>query len=276
MSLESDATPAATLPAPTNASAANPLASDPELLNDFILESREHLTSIELQLLTLDQDAANAEAIHSIFRGFHTIKGMAGFLDLDAIRNLAHEVETVLDLARNARLVITPAVIDRILESKDYLIRWMSELESMLATGQTPALAENPELLSKIRSLASGGAAASAADQARPAREEDPSPSEASATEETAASEVATEARPDGAAQPRPDPATGGLQELGSFSRSGPARNAGERRSRQGGRSAFDGSAIDQSADRQAGLPGGHGGRDGDRPIAGAPRSGPG
>ena len=70
-------------------------------IGDFILESREHLTAIELQLLTLDQDPANAEAIHAIFRGFHTIKGMAGFLDLDAVRDLAHEVETVLDLARN-------------------------------------------------------------------------------------------------------------------------------------------------------------------------------
>src|SRR5215467_248982 len=105
---------------------ANPLAGDPELLNDFILESREHLTSIELQLLTLDQDPGNAEAIHSIFRGFHTIKGMAGFLDLNAVREVAHEVETVLDLARNSRLLITPAIIDRILESKDYLNGWMS------------------------------------------------------------------------------------------------------------------------------------------------------
>jgi two-component system chemotaxis sensor kinase CheA len=162
MSLDSDTRPAGTLATSSSASASNPLASDPELLNDFILESREHLTSIELQLLTLDQDAANAEAIHSIFRGFHTIKGMAGFLDLDAIRNLAHEVETVLDLARNSRLVITPAVIDRILESKDYLIGWMSELEGMLATGKTPSIAENTDLLAKIRSLATSGAVAEA------------------------------------------------------------------------------------------------------------------
>ncbi len=159
MSLEPDQPSAATLDPAPSAAAINPLAGDPELLNDFIVESREHLTSIELQLLTLDQDPANGEAIHSIFRGFHTIKGMAGFLDLDAIRNLAHEVETVLDLVRNARLVVTPAVIDRILESKDYLIGWISELESLLATGRTPAIPENAELLAKIRGLASVGAA---------------------------------------------------------------------------------------------------------------------
>src|SRR5271165_6565370 len=117
---------------------ANPLASDPELLNDFILEAREHLTTIELQLLTLDQDPANGEAVNAIFRGFHTIKGMAGFLDLDAVRDLAHEVETVLDLARNSKLTITSTIIDRILESKDYLNVWMTELEELLRTGKTP------------------------------------------------------------------------------------------------------------------------------------------
>jgi two-component system, chemotaxis family, sensor kinase CheA len=81
----------------------NELARDPELLNDFITESREHLNTIELQLLALDQDAANVEALHSIFRGFHTIKGLAGFLGLDAIQQLTHEVETVLDRRATAR-----------------------------------------------------------------------------------------------------------------------------------------------------------------------------
>src|SRR5579864_1476140 len=139
---------------------ANPLAGDPELIGDFILESREHLTSIELQLLALDQDPANAEAIHAIFRGYHTIKGMAGFLDQDTIRDVAHEVETILDLARNSALAITPAVIDRILESKDYLSRWMSELEAMLQTGTAPAMPDSAALLASIRSLAGGSGAA--------------------------------------------------------------------------------------------------------------------
>jgi two-component system chemotaxis sensor kinase CheA len=139
-----------------NSASVNPLASDPELIGDFIMESREHLTAIELQLLTLDQDPANAEAINAIFRGFHTIKGMAGFLDLDPVRDLAHEVETVLDLARNAKLTINSTIIDRILESKDYLNVWMTELEAMLRTGQTPAGPEAAGLLEAIRGLVTG------------------------------------------------------------------------------------------------------------------------
>lgn len=137
----------------TDSAAVNPLANDPELIGDFILESREHLTAIELQLLTLDQDPANAEAIHAIFRGFHTIKGMAGFLDLNEVRDLAHEVETVLDLARNAKLPITPAIIDRILESKDHLNLWMSELEAMLQSGKAPATPDAHALLESLRAL---------------------------------------------------------------------------------------------------------------------------
>jgi two-component system, chemotaxis family, sensor kinase CheA len=150
------------------AASANPLANDPELMGDFILESREHLTAIELQLLTLDQDPANPEAIHAIFRGFHTIKGMAGFLDLDAVRDLAHEVETVLDLARNAKLAITSAVIDRILESKDYLGRWMAQLEAMLQTGKTPTPPDAGGLLEALRGLVTGAPAGAAEAAAMP------------------------------------------------------------------------------------------------------------
>lgn len=142
---------------PENSASLNPLAADPELLSDFILESREHLTSIELQLLTLDQEPANAEAIHAIFRGFHTIKGMAGFLDQDAVRDVAHEVETILDLARNGQLTITSTVIDRILESKDYLTRCMGELETSLQTGTPVSPAANAALLDAIRSLSAPG-----------------------------------------------------------------------------------------------------------------------
>ena len=139
-------------PMPT-ASPNNALASDPELLNDFILEAREHLTTIELQLLTLDQDPANQEAIHAVFRGFHTIKGMAGFLDLDAVRDVSHEVETILDLARNSLLAITPEVIDAILASKDYLGYWMGELEAMLQTGRAPGAKDNLALIESIRAV---------------------------------------------------------------------------------------------------------------------------
>ena len=161
------------------AASGNPLASDPELLNDFILESKEHLTTIELQLLTLDQDPGNQEAIHAVFRGFHTIKGMAGFLDLDAVRDVSHEVETILDLARNAQLAITPEVIDAILASKDYLSHWMGELEAMLQTGRAPDAKDNRALLETVRAVARPGRSTQDSSVARALREPEQPPAPA-------------------------------------------------------------------------------------------------
>jgi two-component system chemotaxis sensor kinase CheA len=95
------------------------LNQDPEVVGDFILESREHLYAIEGQLLALEQDPGNLQAINAIFRGFHTIKGLPGFLDLPAIQRFAHEVETLLDLARNSNVAVDSGLIDIILQSAD-------------------------------------------------------------------------------------------------------------------------------------------------------------
>jgi two-component system, chemotaxis family, sensor kinase CheA len=57
------------------------LSEDRELVTDFITESRGHLVSIETHLLAFEQDPSNTEPVHAIFRAFHTIKGLAGFLE---------------------------------------------------------------------------------------------------------------------------------------------------------------------------------------------------
>jgi two-component system chemotaxis sensor kinase CheA len=82
------------------------LAQDPELVRDFVVEAREHLGSIEAKMLVLEQNPQDMEAIHSVFRGFHTIKGLAGFLEFAVIQEVAHEVETLLDRARNGIMTI--------------------------------------------------------------------------------------------------------------------------------------------------------------------------
>jgi two-component system chemotaxis sensor kinase CheA len=146
-------------------SVASSLAQDPELVRDFVLEAQEHLASIERRLLDLEQDPANKEAIHSVFRGFHTIKGLAGFLDFSVIQEVSHEVETLLDLVRNARLAINGAVVDLVLESADFLKQAIAAVEASL-TGKTPeAVSDHSRLLAKIRELAA---------QAGPGQEQTP------------------------------------------------------------------------------------------------------
>jgi two-component system chemotaxis sensor kinase CheA len=108
----------------------NPLPADAELVADFVCEANEHLTSIEAQMLVLEKQPGDAEAIHSAFRSFHTIKGVAGFLDLPEIQQVAHETETLLDLARNGSLSITPEIVDVILHAADYVRQCTRALEA--------------------------------------------------------------------------------------------------------------------------------------------------
>ncbi|MGD0580720.1 MAG: chemotaxis protein CheA, partial [Bryobacteraceae bacterium] len=137
-------------PALERPQAAYSLAQDPELVADFILESREHLTSVEQRLLTLEREPSDADAVNSVFRGFHTIKGLAGFLEFAPLQEVAHEVETALNLAREGKLAITPAVIDVILESVDYLSRAIAGVESGAGCERLPG---HDRLLEKVRSL---------------------------------------------------------------------------------------------------------------------------
>jgi two-component system, chemotaxis family, sensor kinase CheA len=131
------------------------LAQDPELLSDFVLESREHLASLEAELLVLERDPASAEALHAIFRSFHTIKGLAGFLELWEVQKVAHEVETVLDQARNLKFTVTSEAIDVILLSADYLKRWLAHLESVLHSQPSRAPESDPNLLVRVAGIPS-------------------------------------------------------------------------------------------------------------------------
>jgi two-component system chemotaxis sensor kinase CheA len=136
---------------PAASAAPLPLASlnqDPELVSDFIMESREHLSAIEAQLLALEQDPRNLEAINTIFRGFHTIKGLAGFLDFSAIQRFAHEVETLLDLARNSKAPVDSALVDVILQSADHMTQCLLGVE----TGVQPVSDVAP-LVARIREM---------------------------------------------------------------------------------------------------------------------------
>jgi two-component system chemotaxis sensor kinase CheA len=108
------------------------IAQDPELIRDFVNEASDHLAAIEVQILALERDPGAADPVHAAFRGFHTIKGLAGFLDLRDIRDISHEVETLLDRARNQEIQITSGVIDVVLASADFLKSAIASVEAAL------------------------------------------------------------------------------------------------------------------------------------------------
>ncbi|MEW6658501.1 MAG: chemotaxis protein CheA [Thermodesulfobacteriota bacterium] len=106
---------------------------DPELVANFIAEAREHLEGIESGLVHLEQAPTDLQAINAVFRPFHTVKGVAGFLNLPQIQELSHEVESLLDEARSGRLQITAPVIDLILVGVDRLKEMLDDLQEALS-----------------------------------------------------------------------------------------------------------------------------------------------
>ncbi|SMC19441.1 two-component system, chemotaxis family, sensor kinase CheA [Desulfacinum hydrothermale DSM 13146] len=109
---------------------------DPELIKDFVEEAKEHLASIELNMVSLEADPQDREAINAVFRPFHSIKGVAGFLNLESIHELSHEVENLLDEARSGSIDVTEGVIDIVLGAVDILKVLLGELEAALGEGQ--------------------------------------------------------------------------------------------------------------------------------------------
>ncbi|MBC2606949.1 chemotaxis protein CheA [Pelagicoccus albus] len=109
-----------------------------ELLQEFHTEAVDHLGQIESAVLELEQDVHNRDAINSMFRSFHTIKGVAGFLNLVPINRLAHEVESLMDLVRNDKIEVFTGVIDLVLASKDRITQLIEQITEALSNGTTP------------------------------------------------------------------------------------------------------------------------------------------
>lgn len=96
---------------------------DDQLIRDYLAECREHLATIENDLLAMERAGAeiDEELVNRVFRAAHSIKGGAGFFDLVKIRDLAHKTESVLDLVRSRQMTPTPEVVSILLLSFDKL-----------------------------------------------------------------------------------------------------------------------------------------------------------
>ena len=142
-----------------------------ELLGEFYSEAVDHLQQIEAALLALDQQPDNPEALNSIFRSFHTIKGNAGFLGLVPMQTLAHEVESLLDLARNRELLLNATIITEILRSRDAIQVLTQQIARALENGQLPdQIVPVAHLVAAVKKLVvSGGVAEASAPAPAPA-----------------------------------------------------------------------------------------------------------
>ncbi|WML31562.1 chemotaxis protein CheA [Neobacillus sp. OS1-32] len=100
-----------------------------DFLELFIEESKEHLQSINAELLKLEEDPENPAIVNEIFRSAHTLKGMAASMGFEDLASLTHEMENVLDLVRNAKLMITSEILDVIFSCVDLIEKMIDSIE---------------------------------------------------------------------------------------------------------------------------------------------------
>src|SRR5450631_3293557 len=96
---------------------------DDELVLEYLTESREHLATIETDLLSIEQSGAaiDEQLVNRVFRAAHSIKGGAGFFDLLQIKELAHRTESVLDLVRSGQMIPNSEIVSILLLAFDKL-----------------------------------------------------------------------------------------------------------------------------------------------------------
>ncbi len=153
--------------------------ADSELLTAFIEEAEEHLHAIESTILELEKSPDDSEIINSIFRSFHTIKGIASCTDLDRISSLAHSTESLLDEVRNNRLALDHAGTDVVLAVCDRLEHMVGNVKAVFEQGLDQYKNyEIEDLVARVEAVMAGGGqeAAPAPESPPPAQEEVPEP----------------------------------------------------------------------------------------------------
>jgi len=124
------------------------VALDMEILPDYLVEAREMLEKAQEGTLLLEVEPGNGEALASVFRAVHTIKGGASFLEVGHLVEWTHDLESLLDKLRSGKLAVTSLRIDAILQGLDVMGQMLKELAQEQVPPAGPA-----ELGSLIQSL---------------------------------------------------------------------------------------------------------------------------
>jgi len=130
-------------------------SEDDEILQDFLIEASEILEQLSEQLVELEQNPEDMDLLNAIFRGFHTVKGGAGFLQLDALVGCCHIAENVFDILRNGKRSVDAELMDVVLRALDAVNEMFGEVRA----GDQPTPAD-PQLLQDLEKFATPASAA--------------------------------------------------------------------------------------------------------------------
>ena len=103
---------------------------DEDILQDFLVEAGEILEQLQEQLVDLENNPEDADLLNAIFRGYHTVKGGAGFLSLTELVEICHGAENVFDVMRNGQRSLTPELMDTILQATDVVVEMFERVKS--------------------------------------------------------------------------------------------------------------------------------------------------
>ncbi|MCU7995631.1 chemotaxis protein CheA [Shewanella glacialipiscicola] len=129
---------------------------DEEILQDFLVEAGEILELLQEQLVALENNPDDTNLLNAIFRGFHTVKGGAGFLSLTPMVDVCHEAENTFDLLRTGKRSVNAELMDIILQAVDAINTMFAQTQQ--GEQQDPA---ESGLLARLKMLSSGAPLAS-------------------------------------------------------------------------------------------------------------------
>ncbi len=147
------------------------LDPDDEILQDFLVEAGEILEQLNEQLVDLEQQPDDYDLLNAVFRGFHTVKGGAGFLGIDGLVEVCHRAEDVFNILRQGQRTVDAELMDAVLKVLDVV----NEMFTVVQGGQLPEPADR-ELIATLQRLAQPADAAESAEPepAAPPPEEPP------------------------------------------------------------------------------------------------------
>ena len=148
---------------------------DDEILQDFLVEAGEILELLSEQLVDLEQSPEDDDLLNAVFRGFHTVKGGAGFLALDPMVDCCHVCEDVFNVLRQGDRAVSSGLMDCVLQGLDTVQNMFTEIQGGIDPTPAP-----PELLEKLKVYAVPG-------------DNEPGESSEAAVEETVAEQPAEE-----------------------------------------------------------------------------------
>src|SRR5712692_6726696 len=133
--------------------------SDPDeyIVKDFLAESYENLDRLDRDLVGLEKNPQDKEALAGVFRTIHTIKGTCGFLGFNKLEKVAHVGENLLTRLRDGQLTLNPEITTALLGMVDAVRQMLKEIDSTGKDGEI----DYPELRATLTRLLSPDVTAS-------------------------------------------------------------------------------------------------------------------